>query len=135
VVAKFIRQALSGKTCVIYGDGNQTRDFLYIEDLVRAVLLSMEMDVGGETFQIATGLESTIGDVAQAISQELSRRGMSMTISHDQPRLGDVKRNFADTTKAKNMLGWECRMPLENGIEKTVDYFISTMPISSIEEK
>lgn len=127
VVARFIRQALSGETCVIYGDGNQTRDFLYIDDLVTAVLISMEKDVGGETFQIATSLERTVSEIAYMINQELSKLNISMNISHDQPRLGDVKRNFADTTKAKDMLGWHCRMPLEKGIEYTVNYFLNLM--------
>jgi UDP-glucose 4-epimerase len=124
VVAKFIRQALNGETCVIYGDGTQTRDFLYIDDLVRAVLLSMQKDVGGETFQVATGLERTVGEVALMIERELARKGVPMKIIHDQPRLGDVKRNFADTSKAKAMLEWELEMGLEKGIERTIDYFL-----------
>lgn len=125
VVAKFIRQALNGETCVIYGDGTQTRDFLYIDDLVRAVLLSMQKDVGGETFQIATGIERTVGEVATMIERELARKGVPMRIVHDQPRLGDVKRNFADTSKAKAMLGWELEMELERGIERTIEYFLT----------
>ncbi len=127
VVAKFIRQAIHDKTCVIYGDGTQTRDFLYIDDLVRAVLLGMEKNVGGETFQIATGMESTVGEVAQMIAQGLEKRGMRMKITHDSPRLGDVKRNFSDTRKAEKMLGWKVEMALEAGIEKTIDYFMRTI--------
>jgi UDP-glucose 4-epimerase len=125
VVAKFIRQALNRETCEIYGDGTQTRDFLYIDDLVRAVLLSMEKDVGGETFQIATGMECTVGEVAELISQALARRGIKMNIKHGEPRLGDVKRNFADTSKARNMLGWQPEVDLEAGIERTIEYFLS----------
>ncbi len=124
VVAKFIRQALNGETCVIYGDGKQTRDFLYIDDLVRAVLLSMEKDVRGETFQIATGLERTVGEVALLIREELAKKGISMEITYDRPRLGDVKRNFSDTSKAKAMLGWEIQMELEKGIQNTIEYFL-----------
>lgn len=126
VVAKFIRQALAGETCVIYGDGKQTRDFLYINDLVRAALLSIEMSVGGEIFQIATGLERTVGEVAETISKALNTRGISMRLTHDKPRLGDVKRNFADTRKAKRILGWEVEMALEHGIERTIDSFIKS---------
>jgi UDP-glucose 4-epimerase len=125
VVAKFIRQALNGETCEIYGDGTQTRDFLYIDDLIRALLLSMEKDVGGETFQIATGMERTVGEVAELIAHALDKRGVRMNIKHGQPRLGDVKRNFADTSKARKMLGWELEMELEEGIERTIEYFLS----------
>ncbi|PTN33800.1 NAD-dependent epimerase/dehydratase family protein [Desulfonatronum sp. SC1] len=125
VVAKFIRQALNGEVCEIFGDGTQTRDFLYIDDLVRALVLAMDKDFGGETFQIATGLERTVGEVAEMIAQALGRRGIKMTIKHTQPRLGDVKRNFADTSKAKRMLGWEPEVELEDGIERTIEYFLS----------
>ena len=125
VVAKFIRQALAGETCVIYGDGTQTRDFLYIDDLVRAVLLSNDKDVGGETFQIATGMERTVGEVAEMISNALSKRGIAMLVTHDKPRLGDVKRNFADVRKAKRILGWEVEIALDAGIERTIDYFVN----------
>jgi UDP-glucose 4-epimerase len=124
VVAKFIRQALNGETCEIYGDGTQTRDFIYIDDLVRAMVLSMEKDVGGETFQIATGLERTVGEVAELIAQALAARGVKMVIEHGQPRLGDVQRNYADTSKAQRILGWRVQTELETGIEKTIEYFI-----------
>jgi UDP-glucose 4-epimerase len=124
VVAKFIRQALSGQTCEIYGDGTQTRDFIYIDDLIRAMLLSMKEDVGGETFQIATGMERTVGEVAEFIARALDSRGVNMRIEHGQPRLGDVKRNFSDTSKAKRILGWEVETDLEEGIERTIEYFM-----------
>jgi UDP-glucose 4-epimerase len=124
VVAKFIKEAMNGETCMIYGDGRQTRDFIYIDDLVRAVMLGIESDVGGETFQIATGRESTVGEVAQMISDELSRRGVEMKLDNEAPRLGDVARNFSDTTKAKEILGWAPKMTLPTGIARTIEYFI-----------
>ncbi|NES77035.1 MULTISPECIES: NAD-dependent epimerase/dehydratase family protein [unclassified Okeania] len=124
VVAKFIRQAVAGETCTIYGDGTQTRDFLYIDDLVRAVILAMEKEVGGETFQIATGMERTVGELAELIATALSKRDMVMRTKYDAPLIGDVKRNFSDTSKAKRMLGWEAKMEIKQGIEKTLDYFL-----------
>ncbi len=124
VVAKFVRQALAGEPCVIYGDGKQTRDFIYIDDLVNAVLLSIEKDVGGETFQIATGKENTVWEIAQLTAKELEKRNIKMDIRYDEPRLGDVTRNFSDTRKAAKMLEWQANIPLETGIKRTVDYFI-----------
>jgi UDP-glucose 4-epimerase len=124
VVAKFIRQALKGETCVIYGDGQQTRDFLYIDDLTRAVMLSIEKDVDGETFQIASGMERTVGELADLLADALARRGVKMHIEYGSPRLGDVKRNFSDTSKAARVLGWKVKTELEDGIEKTIDYFM-----------
>lgn len=124
VVAKFIKQALAGQVCTIFGDGTQTRDFVYISDLVRAIRLSMEKEVGGEIFQIATGGERTVSEVAHAIAAALDRRGISMRFDHDAPRLGDVRRNYSDTRKAARILGWRCEMELEQGIEETVHYFL-----------
>jgi UDP-glucose 4-epimerase len=125
VVAKFIRHALAGEPCVIYGDGTQTRDFLYIDDLVRAVILAMEKPVGGETFQIATGMEMTVGEVASMISTAFHRRGIAMNIEHDSPRLGDVMRNYSDTSKAARMLGWKTEVEVPEGIERTLDWFLA----------
>jgi len=124
VVAKFIRHVLAGETCVIFGDGSQTRDFIYIDDLIRAMRLAMEKEVGGETFQIASGTERTVGEVALLIEAALKKRGLTMNIEHDTPRLGDVKRNYSDTRKAAHMLGWQVEMPTEQGIEETINYFL-----------
>ena len=125
VVAKFIRQALQGEPCVIYGDGTQTRDFLYIDDLVRAVILAIDKPVSGETFQIATGMERTVGEVATIIAEALGRRGIAMRIDHDSPRLGDVMRNYSDTSKAARMLGWKTDVEVPEGIERTLDWFLA----------
>ena len=124
VVAKFIRQALSGQTCEIYGDGNQTRDFIYISDLVQAIALALKYENGGEIFQIATGMERTVLEVAQLISNELHKNtGVQMKLSHGLERTGDVRRNFSDTTKAQNLLGWKPNTNIEEGISATIDYF------------
>lgn len=125
VVAKFIRQALQGEPCVIYGDGKQTRDFLYIDDLVRAVTLAIDKPVGGETFQIATGMERTVGEVATFIAEALGKRGITMRVEHDSPRLGDVMRNFSDTSKAARILGWTTEMEVPDGIDRTLDWFLA----------
>jgi len=124
VVAKFIRQSLSGETCVIYGDGTQTRDFIYIEDLIKAVTLSMCKNLGGEIFQIATGSEHTVKEVANMIVGIFAQKGKTMEIKYDSPRLGDVQRNYSDTRKAQTMLGWDIQMSLPTGLEKTVEYFL-----------
>jgi UDP-glucose 4-epimerase len=125
VVAKFIRQALQGETCVIFGDGKQTRDFLYIDDLVRAVILAIDKPVGGETFQIASGLERTVGEVASIITSALAMRGIAMKVEHDSPRLGDVMRNYSDTSKAARILAWTPEMEIKDGIDRTLDWFLA----------
>lgn len=124
VVAKFIRQALAGEACYIYGDGSQTRDFIYIDDLIKAIELAIAKDIGGETFQIASGHERTVDEIADVIRRIIKSHGKEIIIKYDQPRLGDVKRNFSDTSKAKQILGWKTSMDLERGIALTVDYFL-----------
>ena len=126
VVAKFIKQALDGEPCEIYGDGTQTRDFIYIDDLIDAVFKAATMEnIGGETFQIATNKESTVNEMAELLKEILKEEaGVDMKIIYGQPRLGDVKRNFSDTTKAKKLLGWECKWALDMGLQETVKWFL-----------
>ena len=145
VVAKFIRSAMDGLTCEIYGDGDQTRDFIYIDDLTDAILRAATFglqdglgefsesekqteispdSVWGEIFQIATSREHTVNEVAEFLRKELAKHGIDMKIEHGSPRLGDVKRNFSDTSKAKRILNFEAKTNLEEGIERTVEWFL-----------
>ncbi len=126
VVAKFIRQAMQGETLEIFGDGNQTRDFIFIGDLVRAIRLAATVDgVGGEIFQIATNTETTVGELANKLLAVLAEAGISDTkLEHSSQRLGDVMRNFSDTSKAKRMLGWNVEVELTDGLKKTVEWFM-----------
>lgn len=125
VVAKFIKQALNGEVCEIYGDGNQTRDFIYIDDLVKAIIQSSQANIGGEIFQIASSHERTINEIVDIIKKELKKRGLEIRLSYTSPRVGDVLRNYSDTTKAKEILKWHPMVDIEDGISKTIDYFLN----------
>ncbi len=127
VVAKFIKKALVGEPLEIYGDGSQTRDFIYIDDLINAVILAAtKSGIGGEIFQIATSNETTVNEITDTIVRVLSDQGIKRPeIVMSEPRTGDVKRNFSDTSKARAMLGWKCLWNLEEGISETVRYFCS----------
>jgi len=125
VVAKFIKHALDDQTCEIYGDGNQTRDFVFIEDLVAAILKASAAKVGGETFQIATNKEHTVNEVIEILKSQLQRYGHGIKIEYGQPRIGDVRRNFSDTSKAKKMLGWQAHVELGEGIKQTLEWFLN----------
>ena len=120
VVAKFIKQALMGQTLEIYGDGNQTRDFIYIDDLIRAIVLSADnANSGGEIFQIATSKETSVNELTNLLKAVLTQNGIkSLKIANTSVRKGDVLRNFSDTTKAKERLGWVPQMNQEEGITK-----------------
>lgn len=123
VVAKFIKQALAGEVCEIYGTGKQTRDFIYITDLIDAIIKSSALGIGGEIFQIASSNECTINEVVTVIKNELFEINIDMQIINTDARLGDVMRNYSDTTKAKNILKWQPDVKLQDGIKNTVVWF------------
>ncbi len=142
VIAKFIKQALSGNKLEIYGDGTQTRDFIFINDLISAIrkavnpsgISLMPSDSSlpsyqppwGEVFQIATNRETTVEEMVNILISILKGNGIKdVTIVHGERRSGDVMRNFSDTTKAKKILGWQAKMGLQEGLERTVSWFLA----------
>lgn len=129
VVARFIRRAAGGEDLEIYGDGAQTRDYIYIGDLIRAIKLSVTVDgVGGETFQIATNAETTVRGLTDRLLPALAEAGVKDVEVRNAEDLGrrGVSRNFADTSKAKRLLGWQAEMDLDEGLRRTVEWFMET---------
>jgi len=126
VVAKFIRLALEGKQVEVYGDGSQTRDFIYIDDLVDAVVKAGTVEgIGGETYQIAAASETTLNELLDIMKPALKEKGIELNIKYGEKRLGDVMRNFSDTSKAKKQLGWQADTDLRIGMGKTINWFLS----------
>jgi UDP-glucose 4-epimerase len=126
VVAKFIREALDGQPWEIYGDGAQTRDFIYVDDIAEAIFRAATTPgVGGEIFQIATNAETTVSELAEILRAALERNSVATHgIRHAAARIGDVKRNYSDTRKARARLGWDARVSLEDGLDRTVKWFL-----------
>jgi len=125
VVAKFIKQAQDGETLEIYGDGNQTRDFIFVEDLVGAIIKAVKAEnVGGEIFQIASARESTLLELMEALHPLLNEMiDGEVPLIYGEKRLGDVMRNFSDTTKAKERLDWTAATDLRDGLQQTIAWF------------
>ena len=128
VVAKFIRQALNGDLCQIFGDGAQTRDFIFIDDLIDAIIGASRAPVGGEIFQIASGREHTVNEVVELLRDHLFSAGIELRYEYASERKGEVRRNFADTKKAEAMLGWTSTTVLTHGLKQTVDWFLASKP-------
>ena len=128
VVAKFVREAIAGQTLRIFGDGDQTRDFIYIDDLIEAIVRAAHADgVGGEVFQIASERETSINELAAILIPMLEQRlARPIPIEHGEGLAGEVRRNYSDTSKAAAMLGWKPRTSLPEGLSRTVDWFISS---------
>jgi UDP-glucose 4-epimerase len=126
VVAKFIKQALAGETLEIYGDGSQTRDFIYIGDLVRALYQAATVhDIGGETFQIASSIETTVGNLAEKLVEAVREvANIETKVINVGERVGDVAQNFSNTSKADRLLKWNPKIDLEQGLRNTVCYFL-----------
>lgn len=127
VVAKFLRQVINSESHEIYGDGLQTRDYVYIEDLVEAIsLASITPGIGGNVFQIATAKETSLIELVECLSEVLADFDLKMgEIIHSASRVGDAKRNFSDTSKALQLLGWSSKTPLKKGLFETVKYFLN----------
>jgi len=125
VVARFIKRAVAGQVLEIYGDGTQTRDFIYVDDLIRAVRLSATAGgAGGEVFQIATSAETTVQELTERLLPALAAAGVEdVVVRKTAARRGDVRRNYADTSKAQRMLSWRAEVGLDEGLKRTVDWF------------
>jgi UDP-glucose 4-epimerase len=126
VVARFIKRAVEGEVLEIYGDGTQTRDFIYVDDLIRAVRLSATAEgAGGEVYQIATSAETTVQELTDRLLPALAAAGVKdIEVRKTAARRGEVRRNFADTSKAQRMLGWRAEVGLDEGLKRTVDWFV-----------
>jgi len=120
VVTKFLNNALCGAPLVIYGDGEQTRDFIYIDDVVEATTLALESsDAVGQTFNICTGFPTSINELANIVKELV---GKDLKIIHDKPRIGDIRNNYGDPSKAFEILKFKAKNTLKNGIEKYISF-------------
>jgi UDP-glucuronate decarboxylase len=121
VISKFITQALSGKPITIHGDGRQTRSFLYMSDAVNALLRMMvKQGLKGEVINIGNPNEITILELAQLVKKLTDSKS---EIEFHPPRLDDPRRRCPDISKAKNLLEWEPKTTLEEGLKHTIKWF------------
>ena len=119
VIPKFISRVLMEKSPIIYGDGEQTRDFTFIKDVVQANILAAENKATG-IFNIAGGKRITINKLAESIMKIC---GKQLNLIYSDPMPGDVKHSLADISKAKEKLGFEPKYNLTKGLEETVKWF------------
>jgi UDP-glucuronate decarboxylase len=120
VVSNFIVQALQGKDLTVYGDGSQTRSFCYVDDLVEGFLRFMEQDTCVGPMNLGNPGEFTMLQLAELV---LKKVGGASKITHKPLPSDDPKQRRPDITLAKETLGWEPKVPLEQGLEKTIAYF------------
>ncbi len=121
VIPKFIKLIQQGKSPMIFGNGEQSRDFSYIENVVSANLLASKAPKApGEVFNVACGDRITLNQLADEIKKVLNS---DVEIQHGEERVGDIKHSLADINKAKELLGYEVKVTVLEGLKKTIEYF------------
>jgi UDP-glucose 4-epimerase len=119
VVAIFAKAMLAGKPLTIFGDGNDERDYIYVQDVVDAIARAAEGTLPGP-FNVGTGIGTSTNRIFEVVAQHC---GHSEAASHGPDRPGDINRISLDPSKAKRELGWESQVSLEDGLKTTVDWF------------
>jgi UDP-glucose 4-epimerase len=124
VIPRFVLRILNDKPPVIFGDGTQTRDFTYVSDTVRGIIMASKSDaLIGQTANIARGQEVSINDLAHIISAALGKKKIKPVYERNRP--GDVMRHYADISRATNLFGFQPEVDIQQGISKYIDWFLS----------
>jgi len=122
VISRFVAALLSGERPVIYGDGEHSRDFTYIANVVEANLKAAETTKGvGAVINIANGERITLNQLLKEVQQLTGKTDVS--VDYKPPRAGDVLHSLADITRARELLGFEPRVGLREGLQSTIDWW------------
>ncbi|HVQ36553.1 MAG TPA: SDR family oxidoreductase [Pyrinomonadaceae bacterium] len=122
VISRFIGALLTGETPVIYGDGEQSRDFTYVDDVVSANLKAAEAVKGlGQVINVANGERITLNQLLAQL-KELTGKPDAVA-EYKEPRAGDVRHSLADVSRARELLGFEPRVDLRTGLKQTIDWW------------
>jgi len=124
VIPRFVLRVLNDAPPVIFGDGFQTRDFTYVSDTVRGIVMASECDeMIGQAVNIARSHEVSINDLARIIIEELGKKNLKPV--YEKKRPGDVMRHYADISKAERLFGYRPEVSIEDGIGLYIDWFNS----------
>ncbi len=122
VVPRFIRAVAAGQPVTVYGDGEQSRDFTYVDNVVAANLLAAgAASVHGEIVNVATGSSVTVNELADTIGRLLD---LSVEKAYEPERKADVRASWADLASARRLLGYETQVDLEEGLRRTMDFLL-----------
>lgn len=122
VIPRFILQLTASRAPVIYGDGTQTRDFTFVEDTVAGIVAAGACDaLVGDVVNVAYGREVSVARIAELLAELVT--GERVVPLRAAPRPGDVQRHYADTTKARRLLGFAPTVDIETGLRRTVEWF------------
>lgn len=123
VIPRFVSMILSGERPIVYGDGGQSRDFVYVDNVVDANLLAATVpEASGGVFNVACGSSTTLLELLGWLREML---GKEISPIHEPPRAGDVRDSLADITQARQVLGYEPRVSVAEGLRRSVEYYRS----------
>lgn len=120
VVSNFIVSALKGEELVIYGDGRQSRSFCYVDDMIEGLIRLMNTEAFHEPVNLGNPVEFTIRELAEEVARACRRE---VKVRHEPLPADDPHRRKPDISRAQELLGWEPRVPLREGLKRTVSYF------------
>ena len=121
VISIFINRLLRGEPPVIFGDGNQVRDFVFVEDVVEATLLAMfSKNAVGGVFNVGSGRCTSVNELAKLLIELM---GVDVEPVYSDPRPGDIRYSCADISRAKEVLGFEPKVSLKEGLLRTIEWF------------
>jgi UDP-glucose 4-epimerase len=120
VVAIFTGQMLNGEQVVINGDGEQERDFVYVGDCANANMLALTAKIGSSIFNLGSGRGTTVNEIYSNLKKITEYKKDAI---HGPAKVGETRRIFLDATRVRQELGWVPRIELEEGLEKTVEFF------------
>jgi UDP-glucose 4-epimerase len=121
VLIRWMERIAAGQPPLIFGDGNQTMDFVYIEDIAKANFLAAKSTVTDEVFNVASGTETSLNELAQSLLEVM---GSNLRPEYGPARkVNPVPRRLADTKKARQLLGFEASVPLDVGLRRLVTWW------------
>jgi UDP-glucose 4-epimerase len=125
VISIFIGKMLSGEDPMIFGDGNQTRDYVYVGDVAQANLLALDKETEHKEFNIGFGKETSVNELFVVLKETMfDYLKKEFFPRHANPVPGEVRKIFLNINRAKNDLKWHPEIDLESGIKKTVEFFM-----------
>jgi UDP-glucose 4-epimerase len=120
---------MNRKPLIIFGDGSQSRDFLFVEEAAKAVVAVLETPAAyGQCINFCTGVDTTVRRIAELVLENFSMNPKEM-IEYQESRPGDVQRHIGDVSRFRKLLGFTPQVPLEEGIVRTIQWF-RKLPIS-----
>jgi UDP-glucose 4-epimerase len=122
VMIRWMERIADGKPPLIFGDGKQTMDFVFVEDVARAYILAAKSDATDEVFNVASGVETSLDDLARTLARVMGREDLAPEYGPER-KVNAVRRRLADTSKAKRMIGFEAKVGLEEGLRRLVAWW------------